>query len=238
MTPQRAYSLLLGRFGPQGWWPVTPRGGTCPRYRPGRYGAPGGREAFEVCAGAILTQNTAWTNVEKALTALNRAGALDAARLARTPVPRLASWIRSSGYYTQKARKLRFFAGHVLGTGCLLTDWLRKRPFQPLRAELLSIHGIGPETADSILLYAGGRRAFVVDAYTKRVGSRLGWFPETAAYDEVQSFFVRRLPRSAAVYNEAHALLVAVAKAHCRKKPDCEDCPLRPGCRCARRRVP
>jgi len=237
LTPRDAYRRLLARFGAQGWWPVTPPGGSVPRYRPGCFRPPDSAQAAEVCIGAILTQNTAWSNVEKALAALHAARAADLRRILRVPRARLERWIRPSGYYSQKAFKLRCFAAHVLGRARPLRSWLRDTPLPALREELLSIHGIGPETADSILLYAGGRPVFVVDAYTRRIGSRVGWFPEASSYDRIQRFFVARLPRSVRLYNECHALLVALAKARCRKKPSCPGCPLAAGCRTGRRGV-
>ncbi|MFH1723154.1 MAG: hypothetical protein ABII00_00890 [Elusimicrobiota bacterium] len=229
-TPTEAYRRLLARFGPQGWWPVTARGGTRPRYRPGRFEPPGGRQALEVCLGAILTQNTAWANVWKALVALNGAEGVDLGRLARMPRRRLERLIRPSGYYVQKAVKLKAFVRHALGTGTSLARWLRRSPLAGLRTELLSIHGVGPETADSMLLYAGARPVFVVDAYTDRIGRRLGWFGPDAGYARVQGFFEGRLTRSARVYNECHALLVRLAKDHCRIVPRCGECPLRARC--------
>lgn len=226
-----AYRRLLSRYGPQGWWPVTPPGGRLPRYRPGRRARPSAREALEICAGAILTQNTAWSNVTRALEALHGAGAMDARRLAAMPLKELKRLVRPSGYFAQKSLKLRRFARHLLSRGGRADRWLAGGRTGPLREELLSLYGVGPETADSMLLYAGRRPVFVVDAYTRRIGSRLGWFPEAAGYDAVQAFFQERLPRSVPVYQELHALLVELAKRACRKRePDCPACPLKSGC--------
>ncbi|MBI5242256.1 MAG: hypothetical protein HY922_01075 [Elusimicrobia bacterium] len=229
MTPRAACRRLLESFGPQGWWPLTPPGGRRPCYHPGRFERPSGKGALEICLGAILTQNTAWTNVEKALESLNRSKAVDPARVARMPSRRLERLIRSSGFFVQKAKKLKNFTRHLLSKRMPLTRWL-DGPLKPVREELLSINGVGPETADSMLLYAAGRPVFVVDAYTRRIGERLGWLETGMDYDSVRAFFERRLPRSARTYQELHALLVALAKHSCRKAPDCGACPLRKGC--------
>ncbi|MBI3297478.1 MAG: hypothetical protein HYZ75_04905 [Elusimicrobia bacterium] len=232
MTPRAAARRLLRRYGPQGWWPTTPAGKFRPVYR-ARRGAPPPRQAFEVCVGAILTQNTNWGNVERALEALHRARALDPARLAAMPRPRLERLIRSSGYFRQKAERLRSFARWA-GGAAELSGRLRRGSLKALREELLSLKGVGPETADSMLLYGGARPVFVVDAYTRRIGSRMGWFPAAAGYTEVQDFFTRALPPSVAAYNEAHALIVRLAKEHCRTKPVCRACPLKAGCAAGR----
>ncbi|HOI43720.1 MAG TPA: hypothetical protein PK523_12310, partial [Elusimicrobiales bacterium] len=150
--------------GPQGWWPVTPRGARSPVYTPSFYGPRTGAEMAEICAGAILTQNTAWTNVEKALAGLHGAGLLSAEGIAACPLPRLAALIRPSGYYRQKARRLRDFferAGREHPEG--LERWFRSDTTEGLRRELLSYKGVGPETADSIVLYAAGLPSFVID---------------------------------------------------------------------------
>lgn len=237
MTPASAYRRLLERYGPQGWWPVTPAGGTRPRYRPGFRSRPTEREAGEIAVGAILTQNTAWTNVERALEALHRDGPVDFDRLSRMPLGRLERLIRPSGYFRQKALKLRDFAEVLSARGGRLTAWLG-RGLAAAREELLSVRGVGPETADSILLYAGGRDAFVVDSYTLRVGARVGWFGAKARYAEARSKLgaalapLGRGPRGRArVFQEFHALLVQLAKLHCRPAPLCGACPLKGGCR-------
>lgn len=227
-SPRAVYRRLLRAFGPQGWWPVTGRSASEPRYRPGRWGRLSERARAEICAGAILTQNTAWTNVVRALQALHGAGLWTLQDLARTPLPKLARLVRSSGYFRQKARKLKAFARAAIARGGL-SRWLA-RPAPVVREELLSLWGVGPETADSILLYAGGREAFVIDAYTLRIGRRLGWFSPNHGYDEAQRFLVARLPRRAALYAEFHALVVALAKRRCKTEPDCAGCPLRRGC--------
>ncbi|MBI3548342.1 MAG: hypothetical protein HY078_04730 [Elusimicrobia bacterium] len=226
--PGRVYAVLLSRLGPQGWWPVTPRGGSRPVYRPGRYARPTEGEALEIVLGAILTQNTAWTNVERALASLRAAGATTSASILRADRRRLERLIRSSGYFRQKAARLKIFLEHARRRAPTLRRWL-SRPLDALRKDLLSVNGVGPETADSILLYAGGRPVFVVDAYTLRIGRRIGWF-SGEGYDDAQRYLVRRLPRSVTVYQEFHALVVALAKYFCRTEPVCVGCPIREGC--------
>lgn len=227
--PQQAYRLLLKAFGPQGWWPVTMRRDSGPVYRPGFQGPLSERQRVEICVGAILTQNTNWSNVEKALRVLHHAGLMDFEKVSGTPRPRLAAYVRSSGYFRQKAKKLKIFARYALARGMSLRAWL-SGPLPALRAELLALWGVGPETADSILLYAGRRPVFVVDAYTVRIGRRLGWF-RRYDYDRVQRFFAERLPPSPAIFAEFHALLVELAKRHCKTTPVCEGCPLTRICR-------
>lgn len=201
------YQATLEALGPQGWWP--------------------GRTRFEVIVGAILTQNTSWGNVARAIQNLRRAGALTPQALAAIPPAQLARLIRSSGYYNVKAGRVKRFLG-FLGEryGLSVSRMLARRP-SSLRQELLAVPGIGPETADSILLYAGGVPIFVVDAYTRRILSRHGLIKKDASYDEMQALFMSALPPNAALYNEYHALLVAVGKEHCRPVPRCTGCPLR-----------
>lgn len=215
---------------------MTPRGGRAPLYHPRRHPKLTERQRFEIACGAILTQNTAWTNVVRALEGLQDAGALSVEGLLRLRPARLRALIRPSGYFNQKEKKLRGFAGHVRERRSgRLGPWLRH---PKARAELLELWGIGPETADSILLYAGNRLVFVVDAYTRRIGQRLGLFRYND-YEAVRAYFERRLPRSAEVYQEFHALLVELAKRHCRKSaPLCAPCPLLSMCRHGRRRSP
>ena len=207
---------------------------------PGSLPGPSGREALEIAVGAILTQNTAWSNVEKAIEAIHGAGAMDAGRLRSMPARRLERLVRSSGYFRQKAARLKVFLREAARRGGL-DAWL-KRPRSALREELLSVSGIGPETADSIVLYAAAKPSFVVDAYTLRIGERLGWFPigdgagaqgRPASYETAQSWLVAALPFSGIVYNEFHALVVMLGKLYCRKEPLCGHCPLRENCRYA-----
>lgn len=207
MKPVDVYERLLLRFGPQGWWPAdTP---------------------LEVCLGAILTQNTNWGNVRRALAGLRRETELEYERLRVLKEGRLAELIRPAGYFNQKARKLHiFFAWLEREAGGDLAG-LAVRTTVELRGELLGLWGIGPETADSILCYALGRPVFVVDAYTRRAARRHGWCAAGTGYDDLAELFTAGLPRDAGVYNELHALLVRLAKAHCAKRgPRCRGCPL------------
>ncbi len=199
------YRRLLRAYGPQGWWPAeTP---------------------FEVMVGAVLTQATAWRNVERAIARLKAAGVLSHQGIAALPPKELEELVRPSGFFRQKARRLRALVKLVLDHGDV--EALLSLPPEELREKLLSVPGIGPETADSILLYAAGHPAFVVDAYTKRILHRLGLLPEEAApYAEVQRMFQENLPQDPQLYGEYHALLVRHAKEHCRVRPRCDGCPL------------
>lgn len=209
---------------------MTPPGGRKPCYSPScTRGRLTPAQRFEVAVGAILTQNTAWTNVERALTALLAARALAPKALARMPLPRLYKLIRSSGYFRQKSLRLRAFARFLTKNWRARIDVFLDRPTPAVRAELLALNGVGPETADSILLYAGKHPVFVVDAYTRRIGTRFGLFRDTG-YDAVQDFFTRRSVPSLYDRREYHALLVETAKRHCRTRPLCGGCPLSPRC--------
>lgn len=232
---QKIYKLLLKRFGSQGWWPTTPPRKIHPRYhsRPKTKNLTE-REKFEICLGAVLTQNTAWTNVEKALAELHRLDVRTPEKISNLRPVELERIIRSSGYFRQKAKKLKFFSNYLIKNYSGRVKNLFRKPFPDLRRELLDLYGVGPETADSILLYAGGRPVFVVDAYTRRIGKRLGWF-KTDDYSAVQSFFETRLRKSAALFNEFHALLVRLGKDHCRTRPLCGGCPLSRDCRTGRK---
>lgn len=201
------YRRLFAAFGPQHWWP--------------------GRTRLQIIVGAILTQNTAWANVEKAIARLRRARALNVRALHGASLARLAGWIRQAGYFRVKARRLRSFTTFLTRRhGGDLRRLFRLRT-PALREELLAVHGVGPETADSILLYAAGRPVFVVDAYTRRFMMRHGWTGAKAGYDDIARVFTAGLPRSVRLYNEYHALIVALGKNYCRTKPRCERCPLR-----------
>jgi endonuclease III related protein len=202
-----AYRLLYGHFGPQGWWP--------------------GETPFEVMVGAVLTQNTSWSNVTKAIANLKSAGLLSFEGLSCSSVDEIASHIRPSGYYNLKAQRLRNLL-NLIGDqyqgdlGQFLTDDL-----QSARAKLLEVKGIGPETADSILLYSCGLPIFVVDMYTHRVFSRHNLVMEESSYEDIQQVFMENLPHDPQLFNEYHALIVRVAVTFCRKtKPLCEQCPL------------
>lgn len=203
------YRALSDRLGPQNWWPA--------------------KTPFEVIVGAILTQNTSWTNVERAIANLRRERLLTPLALERVPFARLASLIRSSGYFRQKAKKLKAFVRFLRRHYSLSLARMFQTPTLALREKLLAVHGIGPETADSILLYAGHKDVFVVDAYTRRIFSRHGFVPERVPYEELRSKIEAALPRDVSRYNEFHALLVQVGKNWCRPRdPRCAECPLDP----------
>lgn len=205
LTP---YRLLLAAFGPQHWWPAdTP---------------------FEVMVGAVLTQNTAWRNVEKAIANLRAADSLDCRSILDTPEEELADRLRPAGYFNVKAKRLRALCGFLRQRGVAEAPQRLAFLSEPaaLRRDLLAVHGVGEETADSILLYALGLPLFVVDAYTRRVFTRLGLLSGAEAYGAIQAGFERGLPRDIALYNEYHALIVRLGKDICRPKPRCGDCPL------------
>jgi endonuclease-3 related protein len=195
MKLQRHYQKLLAEYGPQGWWP--------------------GQTRAEIIVGAILTQNTAWTNVEKALSRLRTNSALNFQTLAETPQKILAEWIRPSGYFNQKAGYLKAFAQMLVEEYGGSLNWLFKLETPELRKTLLAVKGIGPETADSILLYAAKRPVFVVDAYTRRFLAAHGYKKQSeASYDEIAAFFTAQLPENVPLFNEYHALIVRRAKDH------------------------
>lgn len=204
----QTYRLLLAHFGPQHWWP--------------------GDTPFEVMVGTVLTQNTAWSNVERAIANLKAAGALNAPALLALADDRLAALIRPAGYFNVKARRLKALCAfleqagvadepHALATAA---------PLAELRHRLLAVHGVGEETADAILLYALGLPSFVVDAYTRRIFARLGLIAADESYARVRHRFMDQLPADPALFNEYHALIVALGKAACRPRPHCEHCPL------------
>ena len=184
---------------------------------------------FEVIVGTILTQNTAWVNVERAIANLRRERLLTPRGLERVPLGRLARLVRPSGYFRQKAKKLKAFVRFLRERFGGSLERMFRTPTAQLREQLLGVHGIGPETADSILLYAGNHPIFVVDAYTKRILLRHGLAGEMAGYEEIRDLFESALPRDARLFNEFHALLVNVGKNWCRaKNPRCSECPLGP----------
>ena len=202
----RLYDRLHRRYGPQRWWPA--------------------RSRFEVVVGTILTQNASWRNAERAIGSLRAAGALRVRAILALPAARLAALLRPSGTFRLKGRRLRAFARHVARRRGGLSRLLAL-PLAALRAELRGIPGIGPETADTIALYAAGRPIFVVDAYTRRILARHRLVAPDADYATVQTLLMSHLPHDPALFNEFHALLVRVGKDHCRTRPRCEGCPLR-----------
>jgi len=209
-SPPRVYERHLARFGPSGWWP--------------------GESDFETCLGAILTQNTAWANVERTLDGLRARGLLSFAALSRMPVARLERLLRSSGTFRVKARRVRAFLAFLAAEYGGRVEGMRAERAGALRRKLLSVSGIGPETADVIALYAAGHALFVVDAYTRRVFGRMGWLHGGETYDEVQRFFARRLPADAVLFADYHAQIVRLAKEHCRRRPSCAACVLERDC--------
>lgn len=203
---RNAYRALYRVYGPQSWWPAqTP---------------------FEVMVGAILTQNTSWTNVERAITNLREAGVLEPARLDQLALSDLAELIRPSGYYNSKAGKLKHFLEYFSRSYSFDVNLMKERPWPRLRRELLGIHGIGPETADSILLYALGKPVFVVDSYTARILSAHRVIDGTAKYADIQDLFTRALKPDVRVYNEYHALIVRCARDHYRRGRNAGGSPL------------
>jgi endonuclease-3 related protein len=198
------YHRFYERYGPQGWWP--------------------GEGAFETIVGAILTQNTSWSNVEKALAVMKEARVWSFPALRKTPEPELAQLVRSSGYFNAKAKKLKAMAAYMAGYEDEVAHW-RTRDSKELRSELLAVHGVGPETADDIVLYVAHLPSFVIDTYTRRIVNRLGLEPERATYEGYQDLFEANLPAEAALFNEYHALLDAHAKETCLKRePRCRGC--------------
>lgn len=197
---------MFRRYGLQHWWP--------------------GETPFEVMVGAILTQNTNWANVEKAIAALKLADLMEPRKLLAVEPVTLARLIRPAGYYNVKTKRLRAFLWWLVDACDGKIERLRKRPLDSLREELLGIKGIGRETADSILLYALGLPTFVVDAYTYRILRRHGLIVPEADYDEIKTLFEENLERDAALFNEYHALIVACGKSHCKPKAVCPACPL------------
>lgn len=206
---QEAYKALINHWGEQHWWPAKTR--------------------FEMMLGAILTQNTTWSNAEKALSNLRKNDMLKFETLGQISEEQLSEWIRPAGYFNQKSGYIKEMIKtiHERFNGSIVQLFALDTP--TLRSELLSWKGIGPETADSILLYAGKRPIFVVDAYTKRVGDRHGWCDKNASYDSVARLFTSNVPEDVLLYNEYHALIVKLCKEHCTaRSPKCGGCPLEP----------
>jgi endonuclease-3 related protein len=232
----RYYSALYHRWGPQNWWPAQSR--------------------LEVVAGAYLTQNTNWSNVEKAIANLRRAQVLNVRGLREVPLPQLERLVRPSGYFRQKAQRLKNFIRYLDKNYQGSLDKMFAQPTEQLRAELLALDGVGPETADSILLYAGNHPVFVVDAYTRRVLERHQIITPKTTYEQIRALMEQAIGRAEAKslaatnpgrqprhpvsrmsraprgelaqhYNELHALIVRAGNEHCRSTPKCEECPLR-----------
>jgi len=200
------YRQLDRHFGPLNWWP--------------------GETPFEVAVGAILTQNTSWKNVETAISRLKNADLLTPQALQNAKEQEVALLIRPSGYYNLKTKRVKNFVGFLMDTYNGSMSRMFQEDMWPLRRNLLEIKGIGEETADSILLYAGNKPIFVVDAYTRRIFTRHGIPMDTWKYGEIQTLFMQYLPEEVGVYNQYHALIVNAGKHYCRKIPVCERCPL------------
>ena len=225
LTPQILYQTLLENFGKQNWWPIDKsyheKNNSDPR--------------FETIIGAILTQNTAWLNVEKALDNLKSENLMDIKKISDINIKLLQKMIKPSGFFNQKAKRLKNIASYLHKNYQDDLDCFFSRNLYEIREELLSLYGIGPETADSILLYAGGMPIFVVDSYTKRICKRLP-LDTNISYDEIQEYFERNIRKDhskkeiAQIYNELHALIVRLAKNYCKKKPECSQCPLQKKC--------
>ena len=225
ITPPILYKTLLHHLGHQNWWPIDKeyhkKNNTDPR--------------FEIITGAILTQNTAWSNVEKALKNLKTKKMLDIKKISKINTETLQELVKPSGFFNQKAKRVKNLASYLNSNYNGNLKIFFKREIKEIREELLSIDGIGPETADSIILYAGNMPIFVVDAYTKRICERIP-LDTKIVYDDIQKYFEKKLsteyPKKelTQVYNELHALIVIFAKNFCKKKPECKKCPLQKNC--------
>lgn len=202
------YKCLSEAYSPQHWWPAD--------------------NPLEVMVGAVLTQNTSWQGVQKAIANLKHNGMLESSKLQAIPTVELAELIRPAGYFNLKATRLKNLMELVEGNYGADLKAMAQVDTAQLRNELLAVNGVGPETADSILLYAFRKPIFVVDTYTYRVMSRHGLTEEEVSYQALQDFFMQHLPLDVAMFNEYHALLVKVGKLHCRRKPRCQGCPLEP----------
>jgi len=209
---KKIYQILLNEHGKQGWWP-----------------AKSNNKKFEIIIGAILTQNTAWRNVEISIKNLAKNNLIDINKIKKINSNKLKNLIKSSGFFNQKAERLKIIANHLSNYKNL--NEFFKRPGKEIRQELLSIKGIGHETADSILLYAGSKPFFVIDAYTRRIFYRFGICNENIEYEDLQNLFIQALPKSIRLYKEYHALLDETAKKYCKKNPLCFKCPLKKYCK-------
>ncbi len=202
----RIFDSLLNYYGPGKWWP--------------------GETDFEIIVGAVLTQNVTWENASRAVESLKKDGLLDCEKILEAEHEEISSRIKSSRFYNQKTIKLKNFCRYLKERYGGNLEIMFSRKMKELRRELLDIKGIGKETADSILLYAGNKLTFVSDAYTKRFLSRLGIIEESVGYDEIRSFFMKNLPQDLYLYNEYHALIVRHGYTHCKSRPLCHGCPV------------
>lgn len=206
-TLRAYYDSLHAHFGPSGWWPAD--------------------SPFEVAVGAVLTQNTAWVNVEKAIGNLKAAKLLGPRAILDAPLQTLETALTPSGYFRVKARRLRSFCEYLVQRHNGSMDQLAQQPLDTLRPELLRVHGIGPETADDILLYACDHPVFVIDTYTRRILARHALMPRKTDYETLRDYFERNLPVDVTLFKEYHAQIVYTGKDFCKTKPDCEHCPLK-----------
>lgn len=225
------HTTLYDTYGPQGWWPIASlankQGVDDHGYHKGNHDYPKtSDQQWEVVLGAILTQNTAWTNVEKALAHLRTNKTITKEQIVTCDTKKLARLIRPAGYFNQKANRLKIVAKFFIDNPLIL-----EKKAEELQKELLTVKGIGPETADSIILYAAKKPMFVIDAYTKRIMSRMGLAEKNVSYDQLQRLFMNGLPPDEKMFNEYHALIVEHAKRYCRTKPLCEACPLAKRCK-------
>lgn len=202
-----AYDRMLAEFGPQNWWP--------------------GETPFEVIVGAVLTQNTNWKNVELAIENLREDDLLSLDAIHELESEELEELIRPAGYFRVKAKRLKNLVAHIVEHYGSVAKMF-ERDWRELRIDLLTVNGVGPETADSILLYAGNKPTFVIDTYTARIAKRHGWIEREADYHALQSHFESGLDQDAQRFNEYHALIVEVGKAYCKPTPKCDGCPLQP----------
>ena len=205
---QRIYDILNLHYGPQHWWPAD--------------------SPFEVMIGAVLVQNTTWKNTSAAITSLKQAGLMSPSAINKTSNDHLASLIVSSGYFNIKAKRLRALCEWLAEHGDI--EQLKRLPLESIRMDLLTVHGIGPETADDILLYALDKPVFVIDAYTRRLFSRLGLVKHDAAYEELRTVFEQALEKDVSLYNQYHALIVVHGKNICMTRPLCQLCCLNEQC--------
>ncbi|MDH7507411.1 MAG: endonuclease [Candidatus Thermoplasmatota archaeon] len=225
ITPQKLYQNFLKKFGKPKWWPVDKK----------YHEKTGSDPRFEIIIGAILTQNTNWPNVEKALDNLKREKMLDIKKISQIDIKYLKKLIKPSGFFNQKAKRIKNISLYLKNNYNGYLDNFFKKDLKEIRKELLSLNGIGPETADSILLYAGNLPIFVVDSYTKRICERLA-INIKQNYEDIQDYFQKNLIKTynpdeiIMVYNQLHALIVNFAKKYCKKKPDCFECFLKKHC--------
>jgi len=225
LTPYKLYNILSDHFGQQNWWPIDRE------YHIENNSDP----RFEIIIGAILTQNTAWSNVEKALKNLKTKKILNIKEISNVEIETLQKMIKPSGFFNQKSKRVKNLASYIDNKYNSNLELFFNREIKEIREELLSIDGIGPETADSIILYAGNLPIFVVDAYTKRVCERIP-LNTKLIYDDIQKYFEKNLSKKyhtkelTQIYNELHALIVTLAKNFCKKKPECKKCILQKNC--------